>query len=58
MSSKNCSTDAAVSVSTPRSINSAPNDTTPSPTLITPDAKPAVKAVAPLTSLLSSASGN
>ena len=43
-------------MSAPRSINSAPNDTTPSPTLITPEARPAANAVAPDTSLLSSAS--
>ena len=33
---KNCSTDAAVFVSAPKSINSAPRDTTPSPTLMRP----------------------
>jgi hypothetical protein len=55
--SKNCSTDAAVSVPAPKSINSAPKDTTPSGTFIKPDANPATKAVAPDTSLLSSASG-
>jgi hypothetical protein len=55
--SKNCSTDAAVFVPAPKSINSAPSDTTPSGTLIKPDAIPATKAVAPDTSLSSSASG-
>ena len=55
--SKKVSTLAAVFVSAPRSINSAPKDTTPSTVLIAPDANPATKAVAPDISLLSSASG-
>jgi hypothetical protein len=55
MSSKNCSTDAAVLVPTPKSINSAPKETTPSGTLIRPDAIPDTNAVAPDTSLFSSA---
>ena len=55
--SKNCSTDAAVLVPAPKSISSAPKDTTPSGTFIKPDAIPATKAVAPETSLSSSASG-
>ena len=38
--SKNFSTSAAVFVSKPKSINSAPNDITPSGILITPDATP------------------
>ena len=38
--SKNCSTSDAVSVSKPRSINSAVNENTPSGTLIIPDAIP------------------
>ena len=40
-SSKNFSTDSAVSVPNPRSISSAPNETTPSGILIRPDATPA-----------------
>ena len=55
--SKNVSTCAAVFVSAPRSMSSAPRDTTPSTVLITPDPKPATNAVAPLTSLFFSASG-
>ena len=56
--SKNCSTLATVSVSAPRSINSAPNDTIPSGTLIRPDTKPAPSAVYQLVSLFSSAELN
>ena len=40
-SSKNFSTSSAVSVPSPRSISSAPNETTPSGILIRPDATPA-----------------
>ena len=39
--SKNCSTCAALLVSKPRSISSAPRDITPSGTYIRPDAIPA-----------------
>ena len=41
MSSKNCSTPAAVLESAPRSMSSAPRDTTPSTVLRIPDAQPA-----------------
>ena len=47
MSSKNLSTDATVSVSAPKSISSAPNDTIPSGTFIKPDIKPAPNAAIP-----------
>ena len=43
--SKNCSTLAAVSVPAPKSINSAPRDTTPSGIFIIPDIIPAAAAV-------------
>ena len=55
--SKNASTCAAVFVSAPRSMSSAPRDTTPSTVFIRPEPRPATNAVAPDTSLLSSASG-
>ena len=42
--SKKTSTSDAISVPAPKSINSAPNDTTPSGILINPDAIPAVAA--------------
>jgi hypothetical protein len=41
MSSKNLSTSATALESAPRSMSSAPRDTTPSIVLINPDAKPA-----------------
>ena len=56
--SKNSSTDAAVSESAPRSINSAPRDIIPSGILIAPDANPAPKALYQLVSLLVSAEIN
>ena len=54
--SKNVSTFAAVLVSAPKSISSAPNDTTPSTVLIKPDPTAAENAAAPPTSLGSSKS--
>ena len=48
--SKNFSTSSATSVPAPRSMSSAPSDTTPSTVLITPDATPAPTALSPLTS--------
>ena len=56
--SKNCSTSAALFVSAPRSISSAPRDTTPSTVLRIPDAKPAATDENILLSLFSSASDN
>ena len=53
--SKNSSTSAALSVSIPRSINSAPNETIPSGILIIPDARPAAKDLYQLVELSSSA---
>ena len=49
--SKNLSTSAAVSESAPRSTSSAPKDTIPSGILITPDTRPAPKALYQLVSL-------
>ena len=57
-SSKNCSTLAAVLESAPRSMSSAPKDTTPSTVLRIPDAKPAATDENILLSLFSSASVN
>ena len=53
--SKNCSTSAAVSVPAPKSINSAPKETTPSGIFKRPDAIPAAAAVYHDVSLFSSA---
>ena len=53
--SKNCSTSAAVSVSAPKSINSAASENTPSGTLMIPDAIPATPARKKLAELLFSA---
>ena len=58
MSSKNLSTDATVSVSAPKSISSAPNDTIPSGTLIKPYIKPAPNALYQLVLLSASAELN
>ena len=55
--SKNASTCAAVSVSAPRSMSSAPKDTTPSTVFIRPEAAPAANAVKLDTSLFFSADG-
>ena len=56
MVSKAFSTFAAVSVSKPKSINSAPNDIIPSGTFIKPDATPARPATKAFVSLPSSSS--
>ena len=54
--SKNTSTSAARFVSAPKSINSAPNETTPSGTLIIPDTNPAAAALKAFLSLPNSSS--
>ena len=56
--SKKLSTSAAVLLSAPRSISSAPRDTTPSTVLINPDARPAPNDANILLSLFNSASVN
>ena len=55
MSSKNFSTSPAVLESAPRSMSSAPRDTTPSTVFNKPDARPAPTDVYQLVSLFCSA---